>query len=81
MPNTKQVKIYSTPTCVWCKATKEFLDEHKVKYEDINVASDAKAREYMLNRTGQMGVPVIEIGNDVIIGFDEERISELLGIS
>ncbi|HEY4493067.1 MAG TPA: glutaredoxin family protein, partial [Candidatus Paceibacterota bacterium] len=77
----KKVKIYSTPTCVWCRATKDFLTEHNVPFEDINVASDAVAREYMFKRTGQMGVPVIEIGNDIIIGFNEERISELLGIS
>src|SRR3989344_6543582 len=75
-----KVKIYSTPTCVWCRATKEFLDEHKIGYEDINVASDATAREYMSKRSGQMGVPVIEIGNEIIIGFDKARISELLGI-
>lgn len=81
MSNNKHVKIYSTPTCVWCRATKEFLTDHKVPYEEVNVAADAKAREYMFNRTGQMGVPVIEIGNDVIIGFDEDRISELLDIS
>ena len=75
-----KVKIFSTPTCVWCRATKDYLDEHQVPHEDINVAADATAREYMFNRTGQMGVPVIEIGNDVIIGFDEERIAGLLGI-
>ena len=80
MANQKTVKIYSTPTCVWCRATKEFLDEHKIAYEDINVAADAVAREYMFKRTGQMGVPVIEIGNEVIIGFDQERISQLLGV-
>jgi len=77
----KSVKIYSTPTCMWCRATKDFLDEHKITYQDINVVTDTDAREYMFKRTGQMGVPVIEIGNDVIIGFDQERISSLLGIS
>ena len=81
MSTQKTVKIYSTPTCVWCRATKEFLDEHKVVYTDINVASDSEAREYMFKRTGQMGVPVIEIGNDVIIGFDQGKISNLLGIN
>ena len=77
----KKVKIYSTPTCVWCRATKDYLTEHKVVFEDINVAQDAVAREYMFKRTGQMGVPVIEIGNDVIVGFDEERIGKLLGLN
>ena len=80
MADKPKVKIYSTPTCVWCRATKEFLDEHKMPYEDINVAQDATAREYMFKRSGQMGVPVIEIGNEIIIGFDKARISELLGI-
>ena len=81
MDNEPQVKIYSTPTCVWCRATKEFLDEHKVPFEDINVAVEASAREYMFKRSGQMGVPVIEIGNEIIIGFDKSRISNLLGIT
>ena len=78
--NNHKVKLYSTPTCVWCRAAKEFLDEEKVAYEEINVASDAIAREYMFKRSGQMGVPVIEIGNEIIIGFDKEKISELLGL-
>lgn len=77
--NTK-VKIYSTPTCVYCKMAKEFFDEHKVDYENVDVSTDAVARDYIVKRSGQMGVPVIEIGNEVIIGFDEERIAELLGI-
>lgn len=74
------IKIYSTPTCVWCRATKDYLSEHEVPFEDVNVAADAKAREYMFARSGQMGVPVIEIGNEVIVGFDEERIASLLDI-
>lgn len=80
MTNTKTVKIYSTPTCVWCKAAKDFFGEKGIVYEDLNVASDATARKFMFKRTGQMGVPVIEIGNEVVIGFDEEKISELLGV-
>jgi glutaredoxin-like YruB-family protein len=80
MTNTKIVKIYSTPTCVWCKAAKDFFAEKGIVYEEHNVASDATAREYMFKRTGQMGVPVIEIGNDVVIGFDEDKITELMGL-
>ncbi|MEK7535429.1 MAG: glutaredoxin family protein [Patescibacteria group bacterium] len=76
----KEVKIYSTPTCVWCRATKDFLTGHNIPFRDINVAADSEAREYMFKRTGQMGVPVIETGNNVIIGFDEEKISNLLGL-
>ncbi|HEY4504182.1 MAG TPA: glutaredoxin domain-containing protein [Candidatus Paceibacterota bacterium] len=81
MTNQKTVKIYSTPTCVWCRAAKDFFGERGIVYEDHNVAADMQAREYMFKRTGQMGVPVIEVGNDVVIGFDEEKISHLLGIS
>jgi glutaredoxin 3 len=77
----KTVKIYSTPTCVYCRMAKQYFNENKVAYEDINVASDAKAREYIVKRTGQMGVPVIEVGNEVVIGFDEEKLGELLHIS
>ena len=75
------VKIYSTPSCVYCKMAKEHFDDNKIVYENIDVASDAKARDYIVNRSGQMGVPVIEIGNEVIIGFDQERINQLLKIS
>jgi glutaredoxin 3 len=80
MTNQKVVKIYSTPSCVWCKAAKDFFREKGVTYQEFNVASDAASREYMFKRTGQMGVPVIEIGNDVVIGFDQEKIANLLAI-
>ena len=76
----KLVTIYSTPTCVYCRMAKDFFKEHSISYTEHNVAVDAGQREYMFKRTGQMGVPVIEIGNEVIIGFDEERISDLLGL-
>lgn len=66
---------------MYCRMAKEFFDEHKVIYQDINVAQDAVARDYIIKRSGQMGVPVIEIGNEIIIGFDEERIGQLLGIN
>ncbi len=79
--STKTVKIYSTPTCVYCKMAKEYFADNKISYENIDVASDATARDYIIKRSGQTGVPVIEIGNEVIIGFDQERIGELLGIS
>ncbi len=81
MNNTKIVKIYSTPTCVWCKTAKEYFDENGVKYQNFDVSVDETAREYMFKRTGQMGVPVIEVGNDVVIGFDEDKLASLLEIS
>jgi glutaredoxin 3 len=77
---TKQVTIYSTPSCHFCHAAKAFFDENKVSYEDINVASDLEKRKEMIDMTGQMGVPVIRIEDDVIVGFDEGKLRELLEI-
>lgn len=75
-----QVTIYSTPTCHFCHAAKTFFDEHGVIYVDYNVMQDAEKRKEMIDMTGQMGVPVIRIGNDVVIGFDEGKVKELLKI-
>ena len=75
------VTIYTTPTCVYCKMTKEFFKEHNVQYTEKDVAGDAVAREEMVKKSGQMGVPVIDIDGELIIGFDKERLSELLKIS
>jgi glutaredoxin 3 len=74
------VKIYSTPTCPYCTMAKDFLKKHNISYEDFDVASDAEKREEMMEKTEQMGVPVIEIDNEIVIGFDEKKISKLLGI-
>ncbi|MDP3727746.1 MAG: glutaredoxin domain-containing protein [bacterium] len=76
----KQVKIYTTPSCVYCKMTKEFFAAHSVPYDELNVASDAKAREDMISKSGQFGVPVTDIDGQLIVGFDQARLSELLGI-
>ena len=75
------VTIYTTPTCVYCKMTTEFFKEHNVQYTEKDVAGDAVAREEMVKKSGQMGVPVIDIDGELIIGFDKERLSELLKIS
>lgn len=74
----KKVTIYSTPACHFCHAAKAYFDEHGVVYEDYNVLQDTARREEMIDMTGQMGVPVIRIGDDVVIGFDESKITELL---
>ncbi|MBI2577715.1 MAG: glutathione S-transferase N-terminal domain-containing protein, partial [Candidatus Wildermuthbacteria bacterium] len=71
---------YTTPTCVYCKAAKEFFQENSVAYEEKDVAQDDQAREYMIKKSGQMGVPVIEVDHEIVIGFDKERLEELLGI-
>ncbi len=76
----KKVTIYSTPTCVFCNAAKSFFDEHEVKYTEHNVASDLEARQEMIEKSGQMGVPVITIGDDLVVGFDESKLSDLLEI-
>ena len=74
------VNIYTTPTCVYCQMAKEFFKENNVSYQEHDVSSDAKAREEMINKSGQMGVPVIDVEGEIVIGFDKERLSELLNI-
>lgn len=78
---TKQVTIYSTPSCHFCHAAKAFFDEHSVSYIDVNVAENLDKRKEMIDMTGQMGVPVIRINDDVLVGFDEDKLRELLAIS
>jgi len=72
------VTIYSTPVCHFCQSAKEFFKEHNVEFTEHDVASDAEKREEMIEMTGQMGVPVIKVGEDVVIGFDEPKVKELL---
>lgn len=74
----KQVTIYTTPTCHFCHAAKAFFDETGVVYQDFNVMEDQEKRKEMIDMTGQMGVPVIRIGDEVVIGFDQGKIQELL---
>lgn len=74
----KTVKVYSTPTCPYCHMAKEFLKENKVEFEDINVAEDEKARNEMVEKSGQMGVPVIEINGKILVGFDKEALKKEL---
>lgn len=77
----KSVTIYSTPTCHFCQAAKVFFEENNVAYTEHNVAEDLEQRKEMIEITGQMGVPVIKIGDDIIIGFDEAKVKELLEMS
>lgn len=76
----KNVVIYSTPTCTFCKAAKAFFKEHNIAFTDYDVAADREKAQEMIHKSGQMGVPVIFIGDDMIIGFDEERLTALLGV-
>ena len=76
----KTVSIYSTPTCVYCNAAKDYFKANKVSYTEFNVASDLGRRKEMIDKTGQMGVPVIIIGDEAVVGFDQDKIEELLAV-
>jgi glutaredoxin 3 len=75
------IKIYSTPSCVYCRMAKEFFKEHDVAYEEFNVAEDAAKREEMVQKTGQLGVPVLDVDGEIIVGFDKPKLMELLKIT
>ncbi len=72
------ITIYSTPTCVYCKTLKEYLTGKNIKFQEIDVSENEKELEKMVAISGQMGVPVVEIDGNVVIGFDRERIDEIL---
>ena len=74
------VKIYTTPTCAFCHAEKEFLKEHNIAFEEFDVAVNAQAREEMIQKTGQMGVPVTDIDGEIVVGFDRARLKKVLGL-
>lgn len=81
MSDSHKVEIYSTPTCHYCQLSKEFFTEKGIEYTDYNVAEDADKRREMIEKTGQMGVPVIIIDDSqTIVGFDQGKISNLLGL-
>ena len=73
-----KVTIYSTPTCVYCKMAKEFFRTNNIQYEEHNVAEDDKAREEMVNKSHQLGVPVIDVDGEIIVGFNKQELSRLL---
>ena len=76
----KNVTIYSTPTCHFCHMAKDFFMDNNVAYTEYNVASDMEKRKEMVEKSGQMGVPVIIIGDEMIVGFDKPQIAKLLGL-
>jgi len=78
--NKHKVKIYSTSMCFWCVKAKDFLKEHKIDFEDIDVSSNHVAAKEMIKKSKQTGVPVIEIDDKIIVGFDQEKIKKLLNI-
>ncbi|MDD5155681.1 MAG: glutaredoxin domain-containing protein [Candidatus Omnitrophica bacterium] len=76
----KKVTIYSTPTCPFCIRTKQFLKENNIAFEDIDVSSNEQAASVMIEKSGQMGVPVLDIDGQIIVGFDKEKIKSVLGL-
>ncbi len=73
-----KVAVYSTPSCPYCHMAKDFLKENKVKFEDIDVSKDRVKAQEMIMKSGQMGVPVVDINGTIIIGFDKEQMKKLL---
>ncbi len=76
----KKVEIYSTPTCTYCNMAKDFFKENHVEYTEYNVGADIAKRQEMVEKSGQMGVPVIVIDGNLMVGYDKEAIVEALGI-
>ncbi|MEO0234496.1 MAG: glutaredoxin family protein [candidate division WOR-3 bacterium] len=74
------VKIYSTPTCPWCTRAKQYLASKNIPYTDYDVSKDRNAAMEMIRKSGQQGVPVLDIDGNIVVGFDKERIDALLGI-
>ncbi|HLD42484.1 MAG TPA: glutaredoxin domain-containing protein [Candidatus Nanoarchaeia archaeon] len=76
-----EVIVYSTTVCPWCHKAKEFLKEHKVAFKDINVGEDRQKAQEMIEKSGQMGVPVLDIDGKIIVGFDKAAIKKALDIA
>jgi len=74
------VKVYSTPMCPYCVVLKKFLGEHNIEFEDVDVSQNEEAAKEIIEKSGQMRVPVIEINGEIVVGFDKEKISTLLNI-
>lgn len=74
----KNITIYSTPTCHFCHLAKEYMSAHNIAFTEHNVATDLEKRKEMVDKSGQMGVPVIDVGGKIIVGFDEAEFEEAL---
>jgi len=75
-----KVTIYTTPTCTYCKLAKAYFKENNVEYKEINVAADQSKAQEMFEKSGQLGVPVLEINGKIIVGFDKPALKEALGL-
>lgn len=76
-----EVIIYTTPTCSWCQATKDYLRAREIDFEEVDVSADPDRAREMVEKSGQYGVPVLEIDGETIVGFDRARIDELLELN
>ena len=76
----KSITVYSTPTCPFCIRAKQYLKENNIQFTDYDVGSDSAKAQEMMKKSGQMGVPVIEIDGNIVVGFDKEKIKESLGL-
>ena len=75
-----KVRVYSTPTCPHCIRTKQFLKDNNVEFEDIDVSADQAKVQEMMDKSGQMGVPVLDINGEIIVGFDKDKINQALAL-
>lgn len=76
----EKIRIFTTPSCVYCNTLKKFLGENNIVFEEVDVSKDQKALEEMVQKSGQRGVPVLEIGRNIVVGFDKGKIKQLLNI-
>lgn len=77
----KKVTIYSTAACTWCKTAKDFFKQHNIEFTEHNVGNDLEKRKEMIELSGQKGVPVTTVGDEVIVGFDKEKLEKALDIT
>jgi len=75
-----KITIYTTPSCAYCKMTKAFFKENNISYEEKDVSVDAEARDKMIQKSNQMGVPVTDVDGNIIVGFDKNKLSQLIGV-
>ncbi|MDP2908940.1 MAG: glutaredoxin domain-containing protein [Nanoarchaeota archaeon] len=80
MAQKHKVRVFSTKTCSYCNMEKDFLRQNKIEFEDIDVSANQEAANEMVDKSGQMGVPVTEIDGKIVVGFDKEKLKKLLGI-
>ena len=76
-----RVIVFSTPTCSYCNMAKQYFRQHRIRFKDVDVSRDQAAARDLVRRSGQMGVPVIDIGGRIVVGFDKPKINQMLGIS